>query len=221
MKLTKKKLILILRHKLESLGFKYVQDTRPMCQGLFIMKVDNNMFLTLSLDIHRYYDSMFTCSYYLSPIILVGAIWGDIPKDSYTRPGFVLSDEEFAKFSKNENLSARDIWFDGFNEMDVNSFIEIVNLTYKRFSSNINLRERINQSQDVKLLVNLSQDTLEKAMKREFCDELGFQPDKELDGVPFDWFKAAETVIRKHNYFLNKNTVRNLAFDAYVKYCFS
>lgn len=221
MKLTKKKLILVLKQKLESLGFKYVQDTRPQCQANFIMKVEDNLFLTLSLDIHRYYDSMFTCSYYLSPIILVGAIWGDIPKDSYTRPGFILSVDEFANFSKNENLNARDIWFDGFNEMDVNSFVEIVKLTYKRFSSNTDLINRIKLSKDVKLLENLSQETLDKAIKKEFCDNLGFQPDKELDGVPFDWFKAAETVIRKQNYVLNKNTVRNLAFDAYVKYFFS
>ena len=106
MKLTKKKLILVLKQKLESLGFKYVQDTRPQCQANFIMKVEDNLFLTLSLDIHRYYDSMFTCSYYLSPIILVGAIWGDIPKDSYTRPGFILSVDEFANFSKNSNVSS-------------------------------------------------------------------------------------------------------------------
>ena len=111
--------------------------------------------------------------------------------------------------------------FDGFNEMDVNSFVEIVKLTYKRFSSNTDLINRIKLSKDVKLLENLSQETLDKAIKKEFCDNLGFQPDKELDGVPFDWFKAAETVIRKQNYVLNKNTVRNLAFDAYVKYFFS
>lgn len=196
----------------ESLGFRSFQD-------IFVMKVEDNIFLTLSPVIDRFYDSMFTCSYYLSPVILVGATWGDIPKDSYERPGFILSDDEFVRFSKDGNLIARDIWFDAFNEKDVNSFIEIVKLTCRRFSSNHDLRNRINKSQDVKFLANLSQETLEMAMKNEFCDTLEFQPGKVLRGVPLEWFKAAETVIRKENYHLNKNTVRDFAFDAYVKYC--
>ena len=219
MKLSKKKLISILKQDIESLGFTYFRDSSPHDQGTFFMKVEGDMFLALSLVIHRFYDSMFTASYYLSPTTYVGATWGDIPKDSYQRPGYILTENEFLQFSKDGNLIARDIWFDGFIESDVNDFIQIVKLTYKRFASNLDLRERIEQSKDVKLLVNLSRKTLEFAIRREFDEVLEYQPEKEIDGVPLDWFMASETVLRKECYILNKNTVRQFAVGAYRQFC--
>ena len=77
-------------------------------------------------------------------------------------------------------MIARDIWFDGFVESDANDFIQIVKLTYKRFASNFDLRERIEQSKDVKVLVNLSRKTLEFAIRREFDEVLEYQPEKEI-----------------------------------------
>ncbi len=218
MKLTKKILISKLKPRLESLGFIYFQNSKSLYQGTFIMKVDENMFLTLSLIIDRYYDSKFTGTYYLSPTTNAGTTWGDIPKDSDQRPGYILTEEEFLKYSKDGNLIARDIWFDGFDDDESNTFVEIISLTYKRFSSDIELRNRINQSKDVQLLSKLAQETIEIATKGLFAGELEFIPEKELDGIPINWFEGAETVIRKEHYYLNKNTVVILASDAYRQF---
>lgn len=221
MKLKKAKLISILKQDLESLGFVYFRDSSPLFQGTFYMKVEGDMFLALCLVINRFYDSLFTASYYLSPTTCVGATWGDIPKDSYERPGYILTENEFVQFSKDGNLMARDIWFDGFDENDVNDFIQIIKLTYKRFASNLDLRERIEQSKDVKVLVTLSRKTLELVARREFDEGLEYQPEKEIDGVPLDWFRASETALRKEGYILNKHTVRGFAADAYRQFCLS
>ncbi len=218
MKLSKKKLISILKPRLESVGFKYFLDSKSLFQGTFIMKVDGDMFLTLSLIIDRYRESMFTGTYYLSPTTNAGTTWGDIPKDSDKRPGYILTDDEFVKYSKNDNLIARDIWFDGFDEDDINTFIEIISLTYKRFSSDFELINRIKQSKDVQLLSKIAQETIEIKKMSLFAENLEFIPEKEVDAIPFDWFKAAETVIRKEKYYLNKNSVINVASDAYRQY---
>ena len=221
MKLTKKKLISIVKPRLEKLGFKHFPDSNSLFQGTFVMKVDENMFLTLSLTIDRYYDSKFTGTYYLSPTTNAGTTWGDIPKDSSKRPGYILTDDEFVKYSKTGNLIARDIWFDGYDDSELNMFEEIIALTYKRFSCDCELRNRIYQSKDVQFLSKIAQETIETVKMSEFADNLEFIPEKDLHGVSIEWFKAAETVIRKEEYYLNKNTVIDLAFDAYRQYYFS
>ena len=64
---------------------------------------------------------------------------GDIPHDSYKRISYVLTDEERVHYSKEESPNVKDLWWDGMDETDVNSFLEIVELTYKRFSSDSDL----------------------------------------------------------------------------------
>lgn len=218
MKLTKKKLISIVKRRLETIGFTCFQDSISQTQGTFIIKLKDNMFLTLSLTIHRYYDSLFSADYYLSPTTRSASVWGDIPCDSYERVSFVLTDEERALYS-NEAPSVKDLWWDGFNDADVDKFIEIITLTYRRFSNNTDLIKRINQSNDVKKLVVFSHKTIETVKTRDFAQILEYQPEKEVDGIPYDWFKAAETVIRKEKAILNINTVKKLAADAYRQFC--
>ena len=100
MKLKKAKLISILKQDLESLGFVYFRDSSPLFQGTFYMKVEGDMFLALCLVINRFYDSLFTASYYLSPTTCVGATWGDIPKDSYESLGIFLQKTSSFSFQR-------------------------------------------------------------------------------------------------------------------------
>ncbi len=213
MKLTQVKLISKLKRRLQSLGFTYFKETGVT--GTFKMKVDGGLFLTLSLTVSRWYDSMFTGEYSLSLTTRWGYTIGDIPRDSYKRISYVLSDEERAHYSKEENPNVKDLWWNGMDEADVNSFLEIVELTYKRFSSNPDLVQRIHQSNDAKLLAKLSQETIDCVIKGEFAQDLECQPDKEIDFIPFEWFKAAETVLRQNGSTLHEAGVIVLASDAY------
>ena len=213
MKLTKVKLISKLKRRLQSLGFTYFKETGVT--GTFKMKVDGGLYLTLSLTIDRWYDSMFTGEYSLSLTTRWGYTIGDIPRDSYKRISYVLSDEERTRYSKEENPNVKELWWDGMDEADVNSFLEIVELTCKRFSSDSDLVKRIHQSNDAKLLAKLSQETIDCVIKGEFAQNLECQPDKEIDSIPFEWFKAAETVLKQNCSTLNEAGVIVLASDAY------
>ena len=213
MKLTQVKLISKLKRRLQSMGFMYFKETGVT--GTFKMKVDDNLYLTLSLTIDRWYDSMFTGEYSLSLTTRWGYTIGDIPRNSYKRISYVLTDEERARYSKEEIPNVKDLWWDGMDEADVNRFLEIVELTYKRFSSDSDLVKRIHQSNDAKMLAKLSQETIDCVNKGNFAQDLECQPDKEIDFIPFEWFKAAETVLRQNGSTLHEMGVIVLASDAY------
>ena len=213
MKLTQVKLISKLKRRLQSLGFTYFKETGVT--GTFKMKVNSNLYLTLSLTVDRWYDSMFTGEYSLSLTTKWGYTVGDIPRDSYKRISYVLSDEERVHYSKGENPNVKELWWDGMDEADVNSFLEIVELTYKRFSSDSDLVQRIRQSNDAKLLAKLSQETIDCVNKGNFAQDLECQPNKEIDFIPFEWFKAAETVLKQNGSTLHETGVIVLASDAY------
>ncbi|MBP5769686.1 MAG: hypothetical protein J6W51_11510 [Fibrobacter sp.] len=213
MKLTSAKLISKLKRRLQSMGFTYFKETGVT--GSFKMKVNSNLYLTLSLTIDRWNDSMFTGEYSLSLTTRWGYTIGDIPRDSYKRISYVLSDEERARYSKEENPNVKDLWWNGMDEADVNSFLEIVELTYKRFSSDSDLVKRILQSNDAKMLAKLSQETIDCVNKGNFAQDLECQPNKEIDFIPFEWFKAAETVLKQNGSTLHEANVIQLASDAY------
>lgn len=213
MKLTSAKLISKLKRRLQSLGFTYFKETGVT--GTFKMKVNSNLYLTLSLTVSRWNDSMFTGEYSLSLTTRWDYTIGDIPRDSYKRISYVLSDEERVHYSKEENPHVKDLWWDGMDEADVNSFLEIVELTYKRFSSNPDLVQRIRQSNDAKMLAKLSQETIDCVNKGDFAQDLECQPNKEIDFIPFEWFKAAETVLKQNGSTLHETGVIVLASDAY------
>ena len=65
------------------------------------------------------------------------------------------------------------------------------------------------------MLAKLSQETIDCVIKGEFAQNLECQPDKEIDSIPFEWFKAAETVLKQNGSTLHEANVIQLASDAY------
>ena len=51
-------------------------------------------YLSLGMNIHRFYEDCYTCDYYLSLTTCIYSMWGDIPLLSSKRPGELLTDEE-------------------------------------------------------------------------------------------------------------------------------
>lgn len=218
MKLTKAKLIKTLQPKLESLGYIYFKDSIEVSQGLFIKKINSELYLSLGLVIDRYYDSSFTGSFYLSNNTSFASVWGDIPKECYERPTQFLSNEERLLFSKEENNSIIDLWFDGFDESSINDFIKILELSEIRFVNQQNLIENLNKSIEVKLLSELSKSVIEKIESNYNFNITSYNhlPNKEIDNIPLKWFQAAEISLKQFNYkYININTVISLAADAF------
>lgn len=217
MKLKKAKLIQLVKPSLLILGYTEFKDRDS--EGFFAKKLDNGLYLSLGLTIHRFYDSMFTGTYYLSPTTCWGATWDDIPNNSYIRPGVFLTKKERQLYLDEEHNKEGviDVWWDGFCEEEIKNFIKVIEITESRFTNQPELIAKIKESSSVKELVKLSDETRDNVLKNAIDGLLSFQPLKDIDNVPLVWFKAAETVLKKKETSipLNKNTVIALASDAY------
>lgn len=135
MKLSKAKLIKMVKASLEDLGYTEFKESTGGSQGLFVKDLGRGFYLTLGLTIHRYYDSAFTGDFYLSKTTRFASLWGDIPRESYERPSFLLTDEERSVYLEDEiNVkAARDIWWDGSDENSVLDFLRVIEVTEPRF----------------------------------------------------------------------------------------
>lgn len=221
MKLTKAKLISLLKPDLEKLGFIQIKDTITGSQGLFVKKLHKDFYLTLGLIIHRYYDSAFTGAFYLSKTTRWSSIWGDIPKESYKRPGYLLTDSERTVYSETE-INAKeiyDIWWDGKDKDSLSQFLNVIQITESRFLNQTDLFTKVELSTEVNLLSKYSHKVKELINEKSIINRAyKFLPTKEIDNIPIIWFMAAEVVLTDENGILNSNTVKLLAADAYRQY---
>jgi len=217
MKLTRKKLINTVKSNLEKLGFKEFKVSKGDWQGFFCKKLQNGLYLTIGLTIHRYYESAYTADYYLSKTTTIGAIWGDIPKKAYERPSFLLNEDERRLFQKGNvnSINSKDIWFDGNDADSVLDFLRVIEITEPRIINDTELIENLNLSKDVTTLANYSKSVKELVLNDEIEGTYSFIPMKEIDDIPILWFKASEKVLRENKETINAHTVNRLAADAY------
>ncbi len=219
MKLTKNTLITATKSGLNELGYQEVKDTVTGAQGLYIKTVKPDFYLTLGLTISRYYNSVFTGSFYLSKTTIWSAVWGDIPKNSYQRIGHFLNDDERRNLLDHEHSqeTVKDAWWNTNDTNAINCFLEAVRISEERFLNQVNLFHDVEKSLDVNELRSLARFvvlSVETAGPDKF--EYQYLPGKPVDNVPLDWFKTAERVIRSSKgAILNINTVKRLAVDAY------
>ncbi len=218
MKLTKKKLEKVLTPSLEKLGYTRFKDTTSGFQGLFVKKVSSDLFLTLGLTIHRYYDDSFTGNFYLSKTTCIGSVWGDIPEKSYVRIGYLLTDEELKNY-REEGAIWRDVWWEGLVPASVDDFVFRVQQCEPRFCNDTKLREQIEKSLEVKKLYEYSVKVMGIVDNLPMRDNYDFIPQREIDDIPMKWFKAAEDVLCLSHGIVNKNTVKHLASDAFIQHC--
>jgi len=217
MKLTKSKLIYLVKDELEKLGYKYITDSLTGAQGLFAKNVRGVYYITLGLEISRYYDSMFSASYYLSKTTRWSSVWGDIPRDSFERVGVLLHRNERNKLLSDEynKEGVVDAWWNVEEPTSIPNFIEAIKISEARLQNNKMLIKSIDESTEIAELFELAQKTKDAVKNKEFCSKLDYQPNKIIDEIPFIWFEAAETVLRNNRGILNKNTVKLLAADAW------
>ncbi len=217
MKLTKNKLIYLVKDELEKLGYTYITDSLTGAQGLFAKNVRGIYYITLGLEISKYYDSMFSASYYFSKTTRWSSVWGDIPRDSFERVGVLLHRNERNKLLSDEynKEGVIDAWWNIKEPTSIPNFIETIKISEVRFQGNKMLIKSIDESTEIAELFELAQKTKDAVKNKQICSKLEYQPNKIIDEIPFIWFEAAETVLRNNRGILNKNTVKLLAADAW------
>lgn len=229
MRLTKTKLIKLVKPMFLELGYTNFKDSIEVSQGLFVKKISKDLYLTIGLTIDRYHDSLFTGAYYLSRTTSWASVWGDIPKECYERPGYFLTDEELMNYYKNKkerDTLPRDIWWDGLSNESALDFIQIIKLTEPRVINQPNLIDRIYSSEVVSKLYNQAQRVIKLATSHgSIYHDFDYQyvPSKEIDDIPLIWFMMSEILLTTEKELskdktINKNIILNLAADAYRQY---
>lgn len=222
MKLNKRTLNKLVGPPLIARGFTEFKDSICGTSGLFVKQVDNGLYLSLGLNIHRFYDSMFTCDLYLSRTTRIYSCWGDIPSACCTRLGQLLNSDELLKFSS-DNECVRDLWWDASNGNEICRFFEVLDIAIARHIANDLLIASLQKSEDLTKLCKQASSVIEMIRCGSLDSQYSYHfiPDREIDGIPMEWFCAAEIVLRKDKITETKylsNLVKQLAADAYRQY---
>lgn len=106
----------------------------------------------------------------------------------------------------------------GVDDSSVSSFIEVIKLTESRLYKDPLLTEKIEDSLSASQLKNYADEVKKFVISIEKLNlSYSYLPDKEIDGIPIQWFKASEYILKMYEGILNKNTVKALASDAFIQ----
>ena len=223
MKLSKQKLISLVKDGLHSLGYEEFKDTQLGTSGMFCKYVGEGYFLTLGLEISRLYECRYTASYYFSKTTRWASLGFDIPRKCWQRIGELLTDEERTCYFGEKSLVV-DKWWDSIDTVEVNDFLEIVSKTQSRIVENRRLIQEIEESTEISrqcrvdnLIQRVALSPQQEVLKG---IEFEYLPKREIDSVPLLWFKAAEYVRRFQDTEpkIDKTWVIIDATDAYRMY---
>lgn len=219
MRLNKLNLNKVVKTELVNLGFCEVKDSTTGAQGLYIKYLENNLFLTLGLIISRFEKNEFTASFYLSKTTRWGSIWGDIPLNSYIRINHLLNinqKKNYFSIDMNNNIINEGWW--SFNDKNtLGKFIEAVHFGEQKLISDAKLKLEIDRSLELNELLKAGKLVIELVTSGIQLDSANYKfvPLNIIDDTPIVWFKAAEEIIIKTKIPINKNTVKELAIDAF------
>ena len=125
-----------------------------------------------------------------------------------------LTADELAKYKEDDYL-IKDIWWSC--EKSLNDFIDAIRLYAPRMLDNEDLIRRIKSSKDVEELWIISS-KIKQNVGNIPVTEFSFIPEKEIDNIPLEWFKAAEWTLREAGEYVNLHIVKLHASDAYRQY---
>lgn len=208
MKLTKTILIKTIKPGMENLGFHWFKDSISGAQGLFSKKIDDALYLTVGMTIHRYYDDAFTADWYLSSTTTIYCTWGDIPNDCRKRPEDLLQEKDGV-------LNYKDGWWSCGNSLQ--DFFLALRLSEPRMYGDEDLIRRIHNSKEITYMRNISRKIIKRIGNLPDIT-YSFVPAKEIDDIPLDWFKAAEWTLCEMGKSINSRVVKFYASDAFRQY---
>ena len=210
MKLTKAQLLKALGPSMEHYGFHVFKDSITGAQGLFAKKLNDSLYLTIGMTIHRYYEDAYTADLYLSKTTAIYTTWGDIPKDCIKRPHQLLQ--------QMDGINSQQDWWS--IEDSVDDFLHAIELSANRMCQDTDLIRRINESKDIADICMITSLISKNVFN---LPNMVFSciPQKEVDDIPFNWFKSAEWVLNNMGRECNSRIVRFYASDAYRQYVLS
>ncbi|MBO9674160.1 MAG: hypothetical protein J7577_11990 [Sphingobacteriaceae bacterium] len=106
-----------------------------VADALYLKIIDNQLYLTLGFTYSNFNVGKFTAAFYLSKVTIWGAVWGDIPPESYERIGAFLEATERLELLQEEYTKnyVNDSWWDMNDIGAMEKFLKAVQITEDRF----------------------------------------------------------------------------------------
>ena len=213
----KKSFLKIIRQNLSDNHFVEFDGRFDGAKVLFVKGVREDFFLSIGITYSNLIPYHFTCDFYLSQTTRWSALWGDMPHESYERPGKFLNVAERTQYL-NDNFATKgiiDVWWDGKKEEEVHNFNKVLDITIPRFLNQTELYSKIRESNEISILRNLAQKVIFK-VKNNFVDSESSYEGQKL--IPSIWYSVAEYILQTEKMVVNKDTICDLAIDAYRQY---
>lgn len=188
-------------------------------EGFFCKKIDDFFYLCMSPNIHRFYDDQFTIDLYLSNIISINLLYGDIPWDCSTRPGHLLSNEE--KIHRYNSIIS-DVWWQFYDETERNDFLEVLLIAEARMlERRPSLKEKLEKSETVRDVRSKTNCIIDIATNESFDHDAAYKFTPKRKGkTPEKWYYASEYYLTQfaHETKYLKFKVPDFANRAYSHY---
>ena len=210
MKLKKKALEKAMTPHLEKLGYHLFKDYDFV---LYAKKIQEGWYLMIGLTIARFYDDQFTVDLFLARYVIINYMSFDIPKDSSRRIGEMLTESEKLRYFGD---TINDHWWSLYEDNPIDRIIELIQLVEPRLIGDEDLKQRIMSSKTAQEWYEKVQAVTRIFQSGVFSHDPVYCPLKPKNGIPLDWFWAAETFTKEKG--LHPSWAQSLAECAYRQY---
>lgn len=218
-KLTMKALRDVLRPSILEEGYMELRESYG--GTVFCKMLPNGMFMTMALEKSDLYDFSWTASMYMGLTTDIGAVYYDIPNDSYIRVTQLLTAEEKVSCGLEP---VNDPWWFSLDDSVVKAFRFALCLSESRLSSDDIIIKAIQSSVTAKGLKERNHKIINSYLNYHGGYVCKYGPTHDHLGVPVKWYEAAEIILRDSNQVKEKDLRRYIlgaAMSAYREYVLS
>lgn len=206
---------------LDGEGFRYFKSDRVFCKR--IVRNGVPLYLTMGINKHRFYDSLYTMDLYVNVHTHFLEVGGVSFSYNIFRPGELLSENERENLCATEKNNT-DVWWDLRDAHELEEFVSSVKLASNRILDDFSFIYRfINDAQNnaaINEIINEANQVTQMVIDNVPVNhDSPYLPSKLYDGMSMQWYICSDTYVKEnkpHLYY--KSHVRGLAIDAYRRY---
>lgn len=193
----------------------FIEFMNPHWSSIFCKQVNNGLFITLGFEKSNLYDNAWTASIYLGTTTIIGAIWGDIPDDSYQRVPNILDVSEKNAIGI---PAVQDHWFSSLNDNSKICFCNALDIATQKMISNNNLVERINNSEASSLLKARIDRIMSIYSKGSNKKNYRYFPTDKQGSSMEAWYKASEEALELEDFKMSMSAVKTYGEYAHIQH---
>lgn len=209
---------------LDDEGFRYFKSDRVFCKR--IVRNGVPLYLTMGINKHRFYDSLYTMDLYVNVHTQFLEVGGVPFNYNRLRPGRLLSEHERENLCATEK-STTDVWWDLSDARELDDFVASVKLASRRILDDSSFIDRFindaHNNEAINEIINEANQVTQMVIDNVPVNhDSPYLPSKLHDGMSMQWYICSDTYVKENKpHFYYKSYVRRLAIDAFRRHILS